>query len=127
MIQPQHRAASSITISALCLVLGLLLVLPLAGCKGGRHTHNPRLREIDEMLDARLPEGSTKSRVVVYLNSQGFPLQTSSDPRALVAVVHHVDTETLKPVTALVTFHFDAGDKLKSYELAEAPDSISQP
>jgi hypothetical protein len=123
----QHRTATSMTISARCAVLGLLLILPLVGCRGGRHTHNSRLREIDEMLDTRLPEGSTKSRVVIYLSSQGFPLQPSKDPRELVALVHHVDTETLKPVTALVTFHFDAADKLKSYNLVEAPDSIPPP
>jgi hypothetical protein len=45
----------------------------------------------------------------------------------VVVLVHHVDTETLKPVTALVTLHFDVGDKLKSYELVEAPDSAQQP
>jgi len=30
-------------------------------------------------------------------------------------------------VTALVTFHFDAADKLKSYELVDASDSLQQP
>jgi hypothetical protein len=124
---PKHCATSSMTISTRCALLGLLLILPLVACRGGRHTHNSRLREIDEMLDTRLPEASTKSRVVVYLNSQGFPLQPSKDSRELVALVHHVDTETLKPVTALVTFHFDAADKLKSYDLVEAPDSIPPP
>jgi hypothetical protein len=55
---------------------------------------------------------------VVYLNSQGFSIEDSTDPHALVAVVRHVDTETLQPVSATVTFHFDSEDKLKTYELA---------
>jgi hypothetical protein len=127
MTQPLHRTTSSIKGSSLCALLGLLLILPLDGCKARGHTSDPRLRQIDETLDAQLPEGSTKSRVVVYLNSQGFPLQPSNDPHAVVVLVHHVDTETLKPITALVTFHFDAGDKLESYELVEASDSPLQP
>ena len=127
MTPPPRRTASSSRSLKLCALLGIVLMLPLTGCKAGGHTSDPRLRQIDELLDAQLPEGSTKSRVVVYLSSQGFPLQASNDPRAVVVLVHHVDTETLKPVTALVTFHFDVGDKLKSYELVEAPDSAQQP
>jgi hypothetical protein len=127
MIQPLHRAASFSNSFKACALLGIILMLPLTGCRGKGHTSDPRLRPIDEMLDVQLPEGSPKSRVVVYLNSQGFPLQPSNDPRAVVVLVHHVDTETLKPETALVTFHFDAGDKLKSYELVEASDSPQQP
>jgi hypothetical protein len=127
MTQSFRRAASSIKFPTVCACLGILLILPLAGCKGKGHTSDPRLRQMDEMLDAQLPEGSLKARVAVYLSSQGFPLQASNDPRAIVAIVHRVDTETLKPVTALVTFHFDARDKLQSYEIVEAPDSMPQP
>jgi hypothetical protein len=127
MTQSFHRAASSIKFLSLCTLLGILLILPLSGCKGKGHTSDPRLRQIDELLDAQLPEGSLKARVAVYLSSQGFPLQASNDPGAIVAIVHRVDTETLRPVTALVTFHFDARDKLQSYEIVEAPDSMPQP
>lgn len=127
MTQPLRRAPSFSKSLKVCAFLGIILMLPLTGCRAKGHTSDPRLRQIDETLDAQLPEGSTKSRVVVYLNSQGFPLQASNDPRAVVVLVHHVDTETLKPVTALVTFHFDAADKLKSYELVDASDSLQQP
>jgi hypothetical protein len=37
-----------------------------------------------------------------------------------------VDSDTLQPATARVTFHFDASDNLKSYELAAAA-SASRP
>jgi hypothetical protein len=127
MTQSFHRAESSIKSLSICAILGILLILPLAGCRGKGHTSDPRLRQIDELLDAQLPEGSLKARVAVYLSSQGFPVQASNDPRAIVAIVHRVDTETLRPVTALVTFHFDARDKLQSYEIVEAPDSMPQP
>jgi hypothetical protein len=127
MTQSLHRATSSIKFLTICAFLGIFLILSLAACKGKGHTSDPRLRQIDELLDAQLPAGSLKARVAVYLSSQGFPLQASNDPRAIVAIVHRVDTETLRPVTALVTFHFDARDKLKSYEIVEAPDSMPQP
>ena len=101
-------------------LLGFLALLLVAGCNQHGHTSDPHLRQIDQMLDSQLPTGTARSRVSFYLSSQGFPLEATNDPRAIVAVVHHVDTETLQPATALVTFHFDARDHLKSYDLAAA-------
>ncbi len=112
---------------AVLFLLGVFAILALAGCKQGGHTSDPRLKQIDEMLDSQLPAGTSKSRVPFYLSSQGFPLESTSDPRALVAVVHRVDTDTLQPATARVTFHFDASGNLKSYELVSAGSSVPQP
>ena len=112
---------------ASAIFLGVLALLTLAGCQNSKHTSDPRLRQIDEMLDAQLPTGTNKSRVTVYLSAQGFTLESTTDPRTIVAIVRHVDTDTLQPATARVTFHFDAGEKLKSYELAPMPGSNSQP
>jgi hypothetical protein len=92
-------------------------VLGPSGCKQSGHTSDPRLRQIDEMLDSQLPAGTPKSRVVIYLNSQGFPIENGTDPKAIIATIRHVDTESLKPVTASATFHFDREDKLTMYEL----------
>jgi hypothetical protein len=114
------------SLAGLCL-LAVLLLLALAGCKQRGHTSDPRLKQIDQMLDAQLPAGSTKARVAFYLNAQGFQLESTNDPHTIVASVRHVDTETLQPVNALVTFHFDGGDNLKSYELAGATGSGSHP
>jgi len=108
-------------------LLVILTAIPLTGCRSGRHTSDSRLRQIDDMLDSQLPAGTSKSKVSFYLSSQGFSLEASNDPHALVAVVHHVDTETLRPATARVTFHFDSRDNLTTYELAVAPGSDSQP
>jgi len=114
------------SLAVLCL-LGVFAMLALAGCKQSGHTSDPRLRPIDEMLDSRLPAGTAKSRVMFYLSSQSFPVENTGDPRAIVAIVHHVDTDTLQPATARVTFHFDASDNLKSYELVTAAGSASRP
>jgi len=102
-------------------------VLIFVGCKRGKHTSNPRLRQIDEMLDAQLHLGATKARVTFYLDSQGFPMEDSVDPHTVVAIVRHVDVNTLHPETARVTFHFDANDKLLSYELVPASGPLRQP
>ena len=108
-------------------LLGILALLSAAGCNQHGHTSDPRLRQIDQMLESQLPPGTARSRVSFYLSSQGFPLEATNDPHAIVAIVHHVDTETLQPATALVTFHFDARDNLKSYDLLAATGPGSQP
>ena len=104
------------SLAGLILFFVAALVVP-SGCNQSGHTSDPRLRQIDEMLDSQLPVGTPKSRVVFYLNSQGFPIDNGTDPKSMTATIQHVDTESLKPVTATVTFHFDREDKLKTYEL----------
>jgi hypothetical protein len=108
-------------------LLGVFTLPALAGCKQSGHTSDPRLRPIDEMLDSQLPAGTAKSRVMFYLSAQNFPVENTGDARAIVAIVHHVDTDTLQPATARVMFHFDASDNLKSYELVTAAGSTSRP
>jgi hypothetical protein len=117
--------SSCLSLAGIALLAVLVFLMP-AGCKQRGHTSDPRLRPIDEMLDAQLPAGATKARVTFYLSSQGFRLESTNDPHAIVATVHHVDTETLQPATAIVTFHFDTGDNLKSYELVAATGPGSQ-
>ena len=123
----RHPSRSSFPSLASLFPLGVFALLALAGCKQNGHTSDPRLRPIDEMLDSQLPAGTAKSRVMFYLSSQNFPVESTGDARAIVAIIHHVDTDTLQPATARVTFHFDASDNLKSYELVAAAGSASRP
>ena len=101
----------------------LFLAFSLYGCKSNAHTSDSRLRKIDEMLNTRLPQGTPRSRLEFFLNSHGYKFEDSPDKNSLVAVVRQIDTDTLQPRTARVTFHFDANDKLVSYELEAAPDA----
>jgi hypothetical protein len=127
MIRPlKHDGVSSAFFQSL-LLAGVFLVLALAGCKTGAHTSDPRLRQIDEMLDSQLPQGTPRARVIFYLSSQNFAVENPGDAKAVVAIVHRVDTDTLQPVTARVTFRFDASDKLKSYDLEPATGPVPQP
>jgi hypothetical protein len=123
----QRRFSSSVRFFLDLSLFGVLLLLTLAGCKTGTHTSDPHLRQIDEMLEAQLPQGTPKSRVIFFLSSQGFPLENSHEAKTIVAAVHRVDTDTLRPETARVTFHFDTGDKLKSYELESVAGPPAQP
>ena len=127
MIKRQEHHTNSITLLQKLLLAGVFLGLALAGCKSGAHTSDPRLRQIDEMLGSQLPQGTPKSRVLFFLSSQNFPVENTSDAKAVVAVVHRVDTDTLQPATARVTFHFDASDKLKSYDLEQSASPVPQP
>ena len=121
------HAASPLRLRASASLPAFFLLLSLAACSPGKHTWDVHLRKIDDMLNAKLPTGTSKARVVVYLNSQGFPLETNADPHTVVAIVRHVDPNTLQPATARVTFHFDDGERLKTYDLVATEASSSQP
>jgi hypothetical protein len=127
MIRPKKHHLNSMALLHKLLLPCVLLALALTGCKRGAHTSDPRLRQIDQMLDSQLPEGTPKSRVMFFLDSQNFPVENATDAKSVVAIIHRVDTDTLQPATARVTFHFDASDKLKSYDLEPAGGAGPQP
>lgn len=105
----------------------LLSSLVVFGCKTHSHTSDSRLQKIDELLNSQLPQGTPRPRVEYFLNSRGYQLENSPDKTSLIAVVRHIDTETLIPATARVTFHFDSNEKLLSYDLQPAPDAPLRP
>lgn len=106
----------------------LLFILALAGgCNSHSHTFDPKLRKIDELLDAQLPKGTSRDRVGFFLTTRGYKVEGSPNVHTVIAIVRHIDTETLQPATARVVFHFDANDRLSSYDLQRAPDVPWQP
>ncbi len=109
------------------MLLAVLLTISAAGCRSEGHTSDPRLKKIDAMLSAQLPNGTERGRVEFFLKSRGYLIEDSPDKTAVVAIVRHIDTETLQPATARVTFHFDSNSKLLSYDLQPAPDTPPQP
>lgn len=118
----------SLTAGRLAFVcVALLALLSSNACGGTSHTSDFRLKKIDEMLNAQLPVGTPRQRVEFFLNSRGYKIEDSPGKDSIVAVVRHVDTDTLQPATARATFHFDASNKLLSYELQNAPDTPLQP
>jgi hypothetical protein len=79
------------------------------------------------MLNTQLPSGTPRARVEYFLNSRGYKIEASSDKNSVVALVSHIDTDTLQPATARATFRFDPSDKLLSYDLQSTPDAPLQP
>ena len=114
-------AESAWRLSSQAVLCALFLVLPNAGCQSSsRHTSDPQLRQIDEIVNKQLPPGSPMSQVTFFLNSRGYPSEAATDTHSIVALIEHVDAETLQPSAARVTFHFDSNDKLLTYDLAPA-------
>jgi ATP-dependent 26S proteasome regulatory subunit len=112
----------------LLLVCAALAALLLAyGCRKNAHTSDSRLQQIDELLNKQLPPGTPLARVDHFLKSRGYIVQDSPDKNSLVALVRHIDTETLQPATARVTFHFDSNQNLISYEMQLVPDAPLRP
>jgi hypothetical protein len=100
--------------------LGFVAVLFLvSACKQGRpEVDDPQLKPIQAMLDEKLPIGTTSGAVTEFMSSRGYPLEPSDQSDTLIATIRHIDTEKMQPVTARVTFHFDANGKLTTYEIA---------
>ena len=129
MIHHRNPAPPSSNLRAfLMLACAVLLSSLLAcGCRRNAHTSDSRLQKIDEMLNTQLSPGTPRARVEFFLSSRGYSIEHSSDKSSLVAMVRHVDTDTLQPATARVTFHFDSNEKLLSYDLQSAPDAPLRP
>jgi hypothetical protein len=128
MSLPSPNSAKPFVLPPRVLLAFLTLVLALStpGCQSNSHTSDARLRKIDQTLAAQLPKGTPRSRVEFFLHSRGFPQQYSADPKDVVAIVRLVDTDTLQPATARVTFHFDPLEKLTTYDMEAAPNDVPQ-
>jgi len=98
----------------LVLIAALLLV---SGCKQTFKVDDPQLKPIQDMLEQNVPTGTPEAGVSQFLAMRGYPTEASEKPGTLVAIIRHIDTEKLQPVTARVTFYFDANGKLNTYEI----------
>ncbi len=129
MVNHRHFESPSSDVLSFMLLACVVLVslLSASGCKSHSHTSDSRLQKIDEMLNTQLPPGTPMARVDHFLKSRGYIVEDSPDKNSLVAVVRHVDTDTLQPATARVTFHFDSNANLISYDLQSAPDAPLRP
>jgi hypothetical protein len=102
-------------------LVGLLLIL--CGCKGAFRIEDPQLKPIREMIEKNLPIGTTDGAVQDFLSARGYPTEPPQKPGTMVAVIRHIDTERLQPVTARVTFYFDAYGKLNTYEIVRTANA----
>jgi hypothetical protein len=92
-------------------------LLPIAGCQKTLRVTDPQLRPIQETLDAQLPQGSSEQQVLAYLEARGYPIEPAEKKGTIVTTIRHIDTQKVQPVTARVTFYFDATNKLNTVEI----------
>ncbi len=107
---------SKLRLISLFLFSALLFVL---GCKQSALpvVDDPQLKPIQAMLQEHLPIGSMQGTVSEFLSSRGYSMEPTDQADTLVTKIRHIDTEKMQPVTARVTFHFDANGKLTTYEI----------
>src|SRR5262249_23187707 len=102
-----------------CLMMLCAAVLGAAGCSQQEQirTSDPQLKPIQSMLDEQLPPGTPEASVLSYLNNHGYAVLPEGKEGTVVTSIRHIDTQPVEPVTARVTFYFDASHKLKTFEL----------
>lgn len=116
----RHSLLASQPALALLVAMAGIILLP-AGCKIDSHTSDPKLKPIEKIIDQELPPGTTRDRVEYFLKTRGYDSAPQESGDKLIATINHVDLDTLQPVAARVTFHFDSTDRLVSYDLSPAP------
>ena len=108
---------------------GLLIALALAGlagCGGAGQTDDPQLKPIQAMLEAQLPRRTPEEKVVLYLDNHGYSILAAQKQGTIVAIIRRKNTATVQPVSARVTFYFDANRKLNTFELQRPEDAPSR-
>lgn len=100
--------------------LGLVL-LSFAGCQKTTRTNDPQLKPIQEMLDAQVPPGTPDEKVMSFLENGGYAVLPTQKPGTIVAIIPAARQQA-SPVTARVTFYFDANHKLNTFELQRISD-----
>ena len=98
-------------------LLALAALFLLAACKPSLKVDDPQLKPIADMLEANVPVGTPEGAVSQFLAMRGYPTETPEKPGTIIALIRHIDTEKVQPVTARVTFYFDANGKLNTYEI----------
>ena len=115
---------TSVHLRELVVALTVCAVFFSGGCKKALQVDDPQLKPIQNMLETELPAGTPESAVSQFLSTRGYPTEPSDKPGTLVAVIRHIDTEKLQPVTARVTFYFDGNGKLNTYDITR---TMNQP
>ena len=103
-----------------------LVLLQTAGCRKSVRVGDPQLKPIQEMLDAQLPPGTSQERVKAFLGGRGYVVFPSEKPGTVVAMISTGQNREGSPMTARVTFYFDANGKLNTFEMTRASREAGQ-
>jgi hypothetical protein len=102
------------------------LLLETSGCRKIVRTNDPQLKPIQEMLDTQLPPGTSEERVKAFLSGQGYVVFPSEKRGTVVAIISTGRNREGSPMTARVTFYFDANGKLNTFEMTRASREAGQ-
>jgi hypothetical protein len=111
-----YQLTRNTTLKLVLAFVAAAMFLPI-GCQKTMRVTDPQLRPIQETLDAELPPGSTQQQVLTYLSARGYPVEPAEKKGTIVTTIRHIDTERMQPVTAKVTFYFDATEKLNTVDI----------
>src|SRR5579883_3179945 len=73
------------------------LLLWMGGCQKVERTNDPKLKPLQEMLDAQLPAGTPESKVLTFLDNRGYPVLPSGEPGTIVTSIRHINQQRLLP------------------------------
>ena len=114
--RPQNLARLSLLFFTAALLFAI-------GCKQQTPVvDDPQLKPIQAIIDQAVPIGTSQASVEEFISGRGYSDEPGK-PGTLVTVIRHIDTQRLQPVTARVTFYFDANRKLITYEIVRIPNA----
>ena len=121
--------AQSLTVSGAMKRRALLLTaLALSGLwpgAGGGSEKALAMRDLEAAIRRDLPAGTPRSRVIAFLQEHKIPYHDSKDiayfkgPRTVWGLLTRTASNRLLVVDTILTFEFDAEDKLASYSSHE--------
>ena len=121
---PRVSRPVSLPVRVLTILLTAGVLFFSGSCKKAFQIDDPQLKPIQIMLETELPVGTPETAVSHFLSMRGYPTEPSDKPGTLIAIIRHIDTEKLQPVTARVTFYFDANGKLNTFDIVR---TMNQP
>ena len=103
-----------------------IVLLGTVACRKSVRTDDPQLKPVQQLLDAQLPLGTSEDKVKAFLSQRGYAVLPSQKPGTVVAVIPSAGNPEASPLTAQVTFYFDANGKLNTFALVRASGEANQ-
>jgi len=102
----------------------LLTIIVLSALRPTASNAQP-VKDLEAAIRRELPSGTPRTRVIAFLQEHKVPYHDSSDiayfkgPRTVWGLLSRTASNRLLVVDTILTFEFDAHDKLTSYSSRE--------
>src|SRR6266852_1085077 len=108
--------------NARAFVFLLPILLLFSGCQKTLRVDDPRLKPIQELLDAKLPPGTTQDQVISFLNERGYVVVPPEKKGTIITIMLLAEAPQKPPIVGRVTFYFDANGKLNTFAIRRPAD-----